>query len=239
MVLNPDGTPNPLPIIDVYGTRRGPKVKPQEQKSEEQSIPQPPQALPFNFNQMVYNPLQMQLPFPGFPLLHGLSNPLLLQNLEQIAKAQASFLPPKDNMDTSESSQPDSEVLDLSKPDQSTPRNRRKGRAFKLTPTPDCFSDDDDDQEMTTIFSNVEVVEEKQAPKDEATPKEEDASNNNNTNKPDFACHYCNIKFGEQVLYTIHMGYHGYKNPFTCNMCGEECNDKISFFIHIATRPHS
>lgn len=27
MVLNPDGTPNPLPIIDVYGTRRGPKMK--------------------------------------------------------------------------------------------------------------------------------------------------------------------------------------------------------------------
>ncbi len=29
MVLNPDGTPNPLPIIDVYGTRRGPKKKPE------------------------------------------------------------------------------------------------------------------------------------------------------------------------------------------------------------------
>ena len=28
MVLNADGTPNPLPIIDVYGTRRGPKKKP-------------------------------------------------------------------------------------------------------------------------------------------------------------------------------------------------------------------
>ena len=27
MVLNHDGTPNPLPIIDVYGTRRGPKKK--------------------------------------------------------------------------------------------------------------------------------------------------------------------------------------------------------------------
>ena len=27
MVLNLDGTPNPLPIIDVYGTRRGPKIK--------------------------------------------------------------------------------------------------------------------------------------------------------------------------------------------------------------------
>lgn len=27
MVLNPDGSPNPLPIIDVYGTRRGPKQR--------------------------------------------------------------------------------------------------------------------------------------------------------------------------------------------------------------------
>ena len=30
MVLNSDGTPNPLPIIDIYGTRRGPKRKPEE-----------------------------------------------------------------------------------------------------------------------------------------------------------------------------------------------------------------
>lgn len=27
MVLNPDGSPNPLPIVDVYGTRRGPKQR--------------------------------------------------------------------------------------------------------------------------------------------------------------------------------------------------------------------
>jgi len=33
MVLNPDGTPNPLPIIDVYGTRRGPKMKRQDVSS--------------------------------------------------------------------------------------------------------------------------------------------------------------------------------------------------------------
>ena len=30
VVLNADGTPNPLPIVDVYGTRRGPKRKPEE-----------------------------------------------------------------------------------------------------------------------------------------------------------------------------------------------------------------
>ncbi|CAG0923304.1 unnamed protein product [Notodromas monacha] len=32
VVLNADGTPNPLPIIDVYGTRRGPKAKKQPKK---------------------------------------------------------------------------------------------------------------------------------------------------------------------------------------------------------------
>jgi hypothetical protein len=34
MVLNPDGTPNPLPIIDIYGTRRGPKMKKDEASSK-------------------------------------------------------------------------------------------------------------------------------------------------------------------------------------------------------------
>ncbi|KAI4504657.1 hypothetical protein M0802_000207 [Mischocyttarus mexicanus] len=33
MVLNADGTPNPLPIIDIYGTRRGPKNKSKTQKT--------------------------------------------------------------------------------------------------------------------------------------------------------------------------------------------------------------
>ena len=41
MVLNPDGTPNPLPIVDVYGTRRGPKIK----RDEHGNVIGPPQAL--------------------------------------------------------------------------------------------------------------------------------------------------------------------------------------------------
>lgn len=36
IVLNPDGTPNPYPIIDVYGTRRGPR--PKKNKSENESM---------------------------------------------------------------------------------------------------------------------------------------------------------------------------------------------------------
>ena len=41
MVLNPDGTPNPLPIVDVYGTRRGPKIK----RDEHGNVIGPPAAL--------------------------------------------------------------------------------------------------------------------------------------------------------------------------------------------------
>ena len=41
MVLNPDGTPNPLPIVDVYGTRRGPKIK----RDEHGNVIGPPGAL--------------------------------------------------------------------------------------------------------------------------------------------------------------------------------------------------
>ncbi|PSN42713.1 hypothetical protein C0J52_14305 [Blattella germanica] len=37
MVLNPDGTPNPHPIIDVYGTRRGPKQRPRNNIKELQT----------------------------------------------------------------------------------------------------------------------------------------------------------------------------------------------------------
>lgn len=241
MVLNLDGTPNPLPIIDVYGTRRGPKVKNQDQKTIEEAKPEP--ILPFPLNQIMFNPPQMQLPFSGFPFFPAFSgaipNPLLLQNLEKIAKGQAGFLPPQENAEeSSSSSQPDTEVLDLSKHDEAVQKNRRKGRAFKLTPTHDNSSDD---EEETTMFSNVEVVEEKeeQTSKEEAAEMETEEEISNNNNKEDFTCQYCSINFGDPVLYTMHMGYHGYKNPFTCNMCGEECKDKVSFFLHIARTPHS
>lgn len=46
MVLNPDGTPNPLPIIDVYGTRRGPKKKPGESEGNSSLSPDGSKDIP-------------------------------------------------------------------------------------------------------------------------------------------------------------------------------------------------
>lgn len=57
--------------------------------------------------------------------------------------------------------------------------------------------------------------------------------------KESYDCQYCDIVFKDIIMYTMHMGYHGFKDPFTCNMCGERSTDKVSFFVHIARSQHS
>ena len=52
-------------------------------------------------------------------------------------------------------------------------------------------------------------------------------------------CKFCEIAFMDSIMYTIHMGYHGFQNPFKCNMCGVETPDKVSFFMHVATKSHN
>lgn len=227
MVLNPDGTPNPLPIIDVYGTRRGPKQK--NKPEEHEQMLHPHQAM---LAQLMMNThQQMQLPFPysflgGFPA--AMANPLLFpQPLGQLEKERKETSSPEEK-ETNES------VLDLSKPEEKeSGKSRRKGRAFKLdttlTPSKNSSSSDEEEEEHP---------QPKKEDSDDAEEKEEEVVNNNNKSE-NFNCQYCNIAFGDVVLYTMHMGYHGYKDPFKCNMCGEQCNDKVSFFLHIARTPHS
>ncbi|KZS13999.1 putative Zinc-finger transcription factor hunchback [Daphnia magna] len=54
-----------------------------------------------------------------------------------------------------------------------------------------------------------------------------------------YQCSYCDIAFKDVVMYTMHMGYHGFQDPFTCNMCGQSTHDKLAFFLHIARSSHS
>ena len=51
-------------------------------------------------------------------------------------------------------------------------------------------------------------------------------------------CRHCRIGFRDRVTYTLHMGYHGYEAPFSCNMCGHQSADRVAFFLHIATAAH-
>ncbi|XP_024878341.1 protein hunchback-like [Temnothorax curvispinosus] len=51
-------------------------------------------------------------------------------------------------------------------------------------------------------------------------------------------CHYCEIIFGNVIMYAMHMGCHTFDDPYTCNICGQQCIDKLSFFLHIARSEH-
>ncbi|XP_062863485.1 zinc finger protein Pegasus [Trichomycterus rosablanca] len=51
-------------------------------------------------------------------------------------------------------------------------------------------------------------------------------------------CPHCHIYFPDNVLYTIHMGCHGYENPFQCNICGHRCRNKYDFACHFARGQH-
>lgn len=51
-------------------------------------------------------------------------------------------------------------------------------------------------------------------------------------------CQHCEVHFGDNILYTIHMGCHGYEQPFQCNICGQMCKDKYDFACHFARGQH-
>ncbi|KAK1793009.1 hypothetical protein P4O66_001605 [Electrophorus voltai] len=51
-------------------------------------------------------------------------------------------------------------------------------------------------------------------------------------------CPHCHIYFPDNILYTIHMGCHGYENPFQCNICGHRCRNRYDFACHFARGQH-
>lgn len=53
-----------------------------------------------------------------------------------------------------------------------------------------------------------------------------------------YECTRCAIMFRDCIMYTMHMGYHGYQDPFKCNMCGHQARDRVEFFLHIARAAH-
>ncbi|XP_056152906.1 zinc finger protein Pegasus-like [Lampris incognitus] len=53
-----------------------------------------------------------------------------------------------------------------------------------------------------------------------------------------YNCNHCDIHFSDNILYTIHMGGHGYEHPFQCNICGNMCKDKYDFACHFVHGHH-
>ncbi|XP_066522225.1 zinc finger protein Pegasus-like [Hoplias malabaricus] len=72
------------------------------------------------------------------------------------------------------------------------------------------------------------------------TPASVAASGQTSSKPPDtlYACLHCQMYFADNILYTIHMGCHGYEKPFQCNVCGYKCTDKYDFACHFTQGHH-
>lgn len=53
-----------------------------------------------------------------------------------------------------------------------------------------------------------------------------------------FYCRHCCIVFLDHVMFTIHMGCHGFRQPFECNICGHPSQDRYEFSSHISRGEH-
>ncbi|XP_049584058.1 zinc finger protein Helios isoform X1 [Syngnathus scovelli] len=54
-----------------------------------------------------------------------------------------------------------------------------------------------------------------------------------------FQCDHCQVLFLDHVMYTIHMGCHGYRDPLECNICGHHSKDRYEFSSHIVRGEHT
>nr|XP_020470667.1 zinc finger protein Eos-like isoform X2 [Monopterus albus]XP_020470675.1 zinc finger protein Eos-like isoform X2 [Monopterus albus]XP_020470684.1 zinc finger protein Eos-like isoform X2 [Monopterus albus]XP_020470691.1 zinc finger protein Eos-like isoform X2 [Monopterus albus]XP_020470698.1 zinc finger protein Eos-like isoform X2 [Monopterus albus] len=53
-----------------------------------------------------------------------------------------------------------------------------------------------------------------------------------------YYCQHCRILFLDHVMFTIHMGCHGFRQPFECNICGHLSQDRYEFSSHISRGEH-
>jgi len=53
------------------------------------------------------------------------------------------------------------------------------------------------------------------------------------TTVPSTRCEYCDITFGDDAMHALHMSCHEPGDPFRCKLCGEQCNEKYFFNVHI------
>lgn len=273
IVLNLDGTPNPLPIIDIYGTRRGPKSKSttskllaeieknqaQQQAHKSQLSPPltpstcsqptnttssitktpPSSLLPANAAIMMQNMLQSKMSslFPFYNLNFQMFAAHQQQQHQQQQQQSEMMLDDLDDNNV-KSEEADTNFIENS-PDKQQPaksRAKRKGKAFKFEEKMNSSADQPFDYNEDYII-NESASTSKPLEPEKVTSS---ASHVNDMAASDYECKFCGIIFKDNVLFSLHIGYHSLgDDPFKCNMCGVKTEDKIQFFLHIAKFPHS
>lgn len=278
--LDPEGIPDATPVIDVYGTRRGPKKRglktPGKRESRKQNKikidEESPQLIPPPQTNQVQNMAQSQPPpmpnlpnlmppflqnaqnIPNIPNIQNIAN-MYLHILQQQALAQMSpnqFYNGARNFENMDCNEEDAGMTNANggrlndintelesnhpeSPTSSVPNSNTSLNNSHLSK----ICDDDHQMQHNSPFDapkTMNTFTPKRCSDVEKSPDNGTIGSSNSAKT--HHCKFCGISFQDAVLHTIHMGYHGFKDPFTCNMCGEKCSDHISFFLHIGKNQH-
>ena len=55
---------------------------------------------------------------------------------------------------------------------------------------------------------------------------------------PAYVCVHCCCIFLDHVMFSIHAGCHGYRDPFECTVCGHIAADRYQFISHLTRGEH-
>lgn len=53
-----------------------------------------------------------------------------------------------------------------------------------------------------------------------------------------YYCVHCRVIFLDHVMFAIHAGCHGFRDPYECNVCGHQATDRFQFQSHITRGEH-
>ena len=111
--------------------------------------------------------------------------------------------------------------------------NKRKGKAIKLEHRLIKYNADKKSEQNEDVSFN-------KSPSDfyKVSQKIKNTKDKVDLFDVKLTCYYCGIVFGNVIMYAVHMGCHNFDDPYTCNICGHQCINKLSFFLHIAQSEH-
>lgn len=279
--LDTEGLPDPTPVIDVYGTRRGPKKRasklgkmtrgrgakaqkpkpidkqaqmpqlpemPQLSPQQQRSLPNHIQSPPEQKHQLQNQQQQLQNLLPSILPNHFANMfPYFNLNIQMLAahqQALAAQMSPNRFVNHSVYDDEDDDMcpppttkLELTNPESPTSSVPNNSNSHNRSIDDAMFADE------SSFLHEKKTASTPKQPQHSEKQSTMDNGDQSTTRTPApvkmYDCKFCGISFQDAVLHTIHMGYHGYNDVFTCNMCGEKCTDRISFFLHIAKNEHS
>lgn len=124
------------------------------------------------------------------------------------------------SLPTSRASESDAEQLEhASNLEDPSFKRRRKGKATKI--------------------ERVQQQQQQHQQQDSSSCASEAALSTSDDGPDRANCNFCDLSFGDSRMFEIHMKFHASaENPFTCGLCGEECGNKVLFFVHTASAQH-